>query len=127
MRYIVLDKRNSKEILERKKYVEQTFNIYIILKKNVDYAEWVSIPESDIDLLMIVGHCDKVYNYLKNNKINEKNIVLVTCLLGKLKDFKITNKNIYISKNKNGYTDVFDGKNWNFNFDISESSLLFLG
>lgn len=125
MRYVILglNKTNIKEVIERKKYIEHIFRIYTIPYFKKGFVEFHSIPANTIDLLMIVGHNDSVYNYLNENKIKESNIALITCFTGIIKKLELPGKNIYISKNRNGYTEMYDGAEWNINFQISDSEL----
>lgn len=125
MRYIVLglNKNNIKEIVERKKYIEHTFGLYILPFYGKNYVEFRSIPLIEYDLLMIIGHDRLVYDYLISNKFSENNLVLVTCYTNVIKKLVFPNKKVYISKNENGYTQLYNGSEWNINFKISDSEL----
>jgi hypothetical protein len=125
MRYIVLglNRKNMKEIVERKRYIEHTFGLYVIPFYNKQYVEFKSIPLTECDLLMIIGHNYLVYDYLNSNKPSENNIVLVTCYTGIIKQLLLPNKKVYVSKNEDGYTQLYNGAEWNINFKISDSEL----
>lgn len=124
MRYIILNSKISQnEIIERQKYIKHVFKVYTITKKYKNYIELTSIPSNALDLLIIIGHNFYVYNYLKQNQPSEKNIVLITCYTGPIKSLKLKRKRLYVSKNKNGYSDVFDGSNWNIPFSITDSEI----
>ncbi len=125
MRYIVLglNKNNIKEIVERKRYIEHTFGLYALPFYGKNYVEFKSIPLTEFDLLMIIGHNYLVYDYLSSNKPSENNLVLVTCYTGIIKKLVLQNKNVYVSKNENGYTQLYNGSEWNINFKISDSEL----
>lgn len=123
MRYIILNKNITKqERISRKRFIEKVTNLYFIPYMIEGGMELKSIPSSINDSLMIVGHNLSVNNYIKNNTIKEKNIVIISCKFDIEKSFK-KNKNIYVSYNDEGITDYYDGTDRNLHFYVSKEEL----
>lgn len=123
MRYIVLSNSiTPEEIYHRKVFIEKSVGAYFISKPIDGGIEFTSVPSTLHDCIMIVGHNGTVKRYILSNSIPESNIVIVSCLV--ILDKKnIKKKNIYVSFNKEGITNFYDGKEWNLNFNISEVEL----
>lgn len=123
MRYIILNKNiTKKERNSRKLFIEKVTNLYFIPYMIEGGMELRSIPSSINDSLMIVGHNLSVNNYIKNNTIKEKNIIIISCKFDIEKSFK-KNKNIYVSYNNKGITDYYDGSDRNLHFYVSKEEL----
>lgn len=123
MRYIILNKNITKEErISRKRFIEKVTNLYFIPYMIEGGIELKSIPSSINDSLMIVGHNLSVNNYIKNNAIKEKNIIIISCKFDIEKSFK-KNKNIYVSYNDEGITDYYDGTDRNLHFYVSKEEL----
>ena len=123
MRYIILNKNITKEERNsRKLFIEKVTNLYFIPYMIEGGMELRSIPSSINDSLMIVGHNLSVNNYIKNNTIKEKNIIIISCKFDIEKRFK-KNKNIYVSYNNKGITDYYDGSDRNLHFYVSKEEL----
>lgn len=123
MRYIILNKKiTQEEKKSRKDFIEKVTNLYFIPFEFEDGIEYISIPSSINDCLFIVGHNIAVKNYLFNNNIPENNIVIVSCKFELNTELK-ENKTIYVSYDKDGETNYYDGKEWNLHFYISKEEL----
>lgn len=123
MRYIILNKNITKEERNsRKLFIEKVTNLYFIPYMIEGGMELRSIPSSINDSLMIVGHNLSVNNYIKNNTIKEKNIIIISCKFDIEKSFK-KSKNIYVSYNNKGITDYYDGSDRNLHFYVSKEEL----
>ncbi len=123
MRYIILNKKITKEEkISRKRFIEKVTNLYFIPYMIEGGMELKSIPSSINDSLMIVGHNLSVNNYIKNNAIKEKNIIIISCKFDIEKSFK-KNKNIYVSYNEEGITDYYDGMDRMLHFYVSKEEL----
>ncbi len=123
MRYIILNKKiTQEEKKSRKDFIEKVTDLYFIPFEFEDGIEYLSIPSSINDCLFIVGHNITVKNYLFNNNIPENNIVIVSCKF-KLNTELKKNKTVYVSYDKDGETNYYDGKEWNLNFYISKEEL----
>lgn len=123
MRYIILNKNITKEErISRKLFIENATNLYFIPYMTEGGMELRSIPSSIYDSLMIVGHNLSVNNYIKNNTIKEKNIIIISCKFDIEKNFK-KNKKLYVSYNDKGITDYYDGADRNLYFNVSKEEL----
>ena len=123
MRYVILNKDISKEeIKSRKKYIENVTNLYFISNKIDEGVEFNSIPSLSIDCLFIIGHNKHVHNYLNNNIVPEKNIVIVSCYFS-IDKKRLKRNKVYVSYDENGKTDFFDGIDWNLSFNVSKEEL----
>src|SRR5574344_612168 len=90
MKYILLKRRNSnykKEINSRIVYLYDVFKLwYMKVDETSEYIVLQSFPYTILnDMLFLIGHCDAVKDYIINNKILEKNIVIVSCYDDSLK------------------------------------------
>lgn len=123
MRYIFLtNKITLEEKKSRKDFIEKVTNLYFIPVEYEDRIEYISIPSSAYDCLFIVGHNIYVRKYLLDNNIPEKNIVIVSCKIKLNSKFK-KNKTIYVSYNKDGKTNFYNGKDWGLYFYVSKEEL----
>ncbi len=121
MKYILIDeKKDIYEIKSRQKFLYDIFKMYTIPFYFDDYIELKSIPESTGNVTFIKGHNGQIYNYLKKKKLNDKNIVLITCYKGIIRKIKLKNKNVFFS---DVTTNRLDGKQFGFNFEITNSEL----
>lgn len=111
----------------RMEYLFDVFNIYTLSKEDENFIILEGFPFNYIDVFFIIGHEKLVYEYLKKNfeYIEERNIVIITCNPGLFKKFMGKGKNIFVSKNKYGITQTYEGEKWGFEFDISDSELDF--
>lgn len=111
----------------RMEYLFDVFNIYTLSKEDENFIILEGFPFNYIDVFFIIGHEKLVYEYLKKNfeYIEERNIVIITCNPGLFKKFMGKGKNIFVSKNKYGITQTYEGGKWGFEFDISDSELDF--
>lgn len=135
MKYIILNKKTAAKSLEmetnkRIKYIAETLKLYMVRGKETDYKKgFVSLEpiflKDDMDYFFIFGHNGSVYNYIVENidRIKEKNLVLICCSISPIDRLKIKGKNIYVSKNKKGITDCFNGNEWGFDFDVCFSEI----
>ena len=94
---------------------------------NYQFIQVVSIPTNCLDILFIVGHNIFVKNYLESYKITENRIVAITCD-GSIhfSSLKLPNKILYIPfQNEQNYADLIKGTLYGFNFDLTESEIIF--
>lgn len=129
MRYLI-SKSNADEWQSRKQYIFEAMNLWTSTKECSDgFLEFTSIPSNCLDILFIVGHNYTVYNYINKNitLIKEKNIVAITCDGGM--DFcslDTSGKCLFIChQNIDNYAELFDGSQYDFGFNPTESELLF--
>lgn len=130
MRYIITKSNvSNKEIKARMEYIYDLFHIYT-LKDNINSTKDIivlkTIPESAIDLYMIVGHDRRTDEYIRVNykKIKENNIVVIACNTSKFSSLKLLkNKNIFLPKS-GGIIDFYDGTNYGFDFNITDEEII---
>ena len=128
MRYL-LDKRMEKELNFRRKYIYDIFHVSTKIINHKQFIELVGIPEDIIDVCFIVGHNNFVQRILQQKKFKEKNLVAITCQARiKIMDFYLPNHNLLIAKldecDPKGYVNLYDGKEFGFDFDPTESEIL---
>lgn len=127
MRYL-LQNTFYNELPARQKYLYQALSLWnIVSTTSAGFIHLTSIPSDCLDILFIVGHNTTVKNYLKSVDIPEKVIVAITCD-GTIhfSRMQIPGKEIYIPfQNKYHYADLIKGDLYGFNFDLTESEILF--
>lgn len=129
MRYL-LDNSFSDEYFNRKSYIYDTFHLWT--KRIDELPSFICLegfPLHTLDVLVLVGHNHNISNYLESNiqNITEKTIILITCKENyTFSKYKKYNKTIYLAKqNQDKQCDLLHGEYYNFNFDLTESELLF--
>ena len=60
-------------------------------------------------------------------KIKEETIVLITCFSKKFKKYKKYKNNLFVSTSENEFSYCYDGKNYGFDFDVTESEVNSIG
>ena len=125
MRYIYLKNKISYlEAYSRKTFIEDVFDITMRMTLYENYLLLESDKDIMINILIICGHNDKVYDFLSNEVIKEKKIYMISCYTYPLNQLKFKNKKIFISKNANNLTKIYDGNIFNFTFDVTETEIL---
>lgn len=124
MKYIHLETISEGEKRHRERYLRDTFNLFFIEVKRNKYVEFVSLPSDANNCMLIYGHNKDVNSFLKQNIVNEKIIMLVTCNVNLSIPSKYKSKKIYISKSSNNVTNYYDGEKYGFHFDVTDSELL---
>ena len=125
MRYFLQENFNN-ELSARIRFVYDTFHLWVIPKSiKYHFTELVSIPTNCYDLCIIVGHNLLVKHFLTCFDIKEKNIAVITCDYGlNISQYTFPGKNIYIAKQNISFARLYKGKEFGFNFDLTESELL---
>ncbi len=124
MRYIFLNEISKSEKELRQKYLYDTFKLFFIELNGNKHIEFVSIPSNANDCILIYGHNNKVNNFLNSNTIAENKILLITCNKDLTIPYKIRKKEIHISKNNSEITYCYDGRQYGFDFDVTDSEIL---
>lgn len=123
----ILTKGVEDSALSRIQYFMETIHLWMIpFSLENGLIELRSIPSSCEDICFVIGHRNEIKKYLVENKPTESVVVLITCAVRN--DFAIQylpEKEVYISHQTNGYSDTYDGKAYGFDFDITESELIF--
>ena len=129
MRYLIF-KSNTGEWISRKQYIFDALHLWIVVKEDSDgFLECTSIPNNCLDILFIVGHNNSVYHYINKNisSIKERTIVAITCDGDmNFSSLETSGKSLFIChQNIDNYAELFDGSQYDFGFNPTESELLF--
>lgn len=121
MRYVLLRKKVFvEEIKSRQEYLYDIFKIYTIPFYFDNYVELRSIPENFGNIIFINGHNGQVCSYLMSKKIGENIVVMITCYRGLIQAINFNNKKMFFTDTT---TDKLNGKEYGFNFEITNSEL----
>lgn len=121
MRYVLLRKKVfTEEIKSRQEYLYDIFKVYTIPFYFDNYVELRSIPENFGNIIFINGHNGQVHSYLMSKKIEENVIVMITCYQGLVQTVNLNNKKMFFTDIT---TDKLNGKEYGFNFEITNSEL----
>ena len=93
-----------------------------------NFLEFVSMPSTYYsEYLMIVGHNRIVQKYLTSHDFPETSVVAITCDGAcNYKKLHLPGKKLYIPfQNKNNLVDLLSGRDYGFDFDITESEINF--
>ena len=130
LRYFLSEQQKS-EIPARTKYLYHVFQLYFIMHEVTDgFVPLVPIGTAEPSVLFIIGHQDKVNQYVRGHlpEIYEKHIVMITCSLRSNPEWvlpnRLGNKALYISRaNKSGSCHYYDGSDYNLDFNVTASEL----
>ncbi len=132
LKYIVFkDNSNSiREIECRKSYIYDTFpGVYRI--ETVEYKDRIELECFSIlklDFIVIIGHYSYVSQYLSANSrdLECETLIIISCFTDKMELTKLKKvKKIYVSKSIRGETKRYIGKDYGFDFRITDSELIF--
>lgn len=129
MRYLI-----SKSFIDstpaRQDYLFDTVHLWTRrLTCDNDFLTLESMPSCSLDVLFIVGHNKEVNFYLTKHRalVHEKTVVIITC--GHKVDLtaiKNMYKSVYISRqNQDHQSLLLIGEKFGFDFDLTESELIF--
>ncbi len=125
MRYLLAETQEQ-EIIARQQYLYDIHKLYFVPENKTDgFIPLVPLGTAEPSILFIVGHYDQVEYFLNNNirKIKEETIVLITCFSKKFKKYKKYKNNLFVSTSENEFSYCYDGKNYGFDFDVTESEV----
>lgn len=117
---------DEQELKYRLEYLEEIFKMKFMFEiKKDDFLIYHSFPIRNSNIFFIIGHCHEIKKFLENNKIKEKNVVINSCYPNSIsKISKIKSKKIYFSKTEEtGKNYLFNGSEYNLQFDITNSEL----
>ncbi len=125
---LILQDCFKEEIHSRKVFFYETLHLWLVassIKK--DCIQLISIPTNCLNVVFVIGHNYWVNFFLKNNTISEKRIVVITCDRNiNLSYKKFPAKIMYLShQNKYNYSELIQGDLYGFDFDLTESEILF--
>jgi len=130
MRYLFNSSMKS-EIHARKDYIYDSMNLWTrLIEYNNDFLCLESIPDQAVDIFFITGHNFEIKDFLKSNldKIYENTIVAITCSRNiNFKSLNLSGKKLYIpnQNKKNRLASLLVGTEYGFNFDLTESEIIF--
>lgn len=127
MRYLLQDSLCT-DLYARQKYIYQTLALWnVVSSHSSGFIHLKSVPTNCLDILFIVGHNYVVKGYLQSSEIPEKTIVAITCDGSiRFSSLQLSGKTIYIPhQNNRNYADLISGKYYGFDFDLTESEILF--
>lgn len=127
MRYFI-QKSFKSELLSRKEYLYDTLSIWTISSEyNSDFIVLNSIPSNSIDVCFILGHNWLVKKFIENNSIYEEYIVAITCDgFANFSNLNLRNKKLFLPhQDENNLAPLLNGNLYNFNFNLTESEILF--
>ncbi len=130
MTYLILKNKVSKEeVKARIQYIWEVFHIFAYIDYSKSMKNGIvlkTIPESALDLFVIVGHSPDT-NIFINNKISmikEKNVVVISCNTKTMENLsKIYKKNMYLPSSCYE-VDIYHGENFGFDFEITKEEIL---
>ena len=118
----------SEDLPARRAYIYDTLSLWTVQHPPLDgFVLLKSMPENALDILFIVGHDHRIFSYLTNHKISERQIVSITCLNNfDVSKLKLLGKKLYLPKqDKQKSAPLLIGKEFEFDFDLTESEILF--
>lgn len=123
---VILDSKLEKEVIARQSYMYEVFHTYMIVNKKNNYIEINSFPKHILDYTFIIGHDSFAREYLKNNVVTTENFILISCgakdiIKENYKNIKC--KNVFVAKSQKYKLELFQGEEFGFNFEISDSEL----
>ena len=126
MRFL-LSAENRNEINSRMAYLYDIFKVWFIKTHERDgFIILQTFPFTyEIDILIFYGHNNDIKDYIYNHEkmITENNVFIISCALSDNRDYIVLNKKTYLSINSAYITHLLAGKEYNFDFDITECEL----
>lgn len=131
MKYIIFkDSSNLIEDIEpRKLYVYDTFpGVYRIEEKEYqDRIELECYSIVKMDIIVMIGHYSSTNVYISNNASNIECdiLIIISCFVDRMKLNKLKKvKKIYASRAVKSETKRYIGKDYGFDFKITDSELI---
>ena len=126
MRCVIIKNRlPSGSITGRIRYFKSLLQLYFTEQFSNDEITLTSIPAACEDVCFIVGHQDKVEDYLNKNTVVEKTIVLISCnIKNAWNEYDFGNKEVFICKQEDEKAIMYKKEKYSFEFDPSESELM---
>lgn len=127
MRLLISEKCKS-DMNERKAFIESLSHCKFI-KSPTNYSGFYgfqSFPfNHEPNICLIVGHNADVAELLNSESylVIEKNIFIISCAVKYKDSYKAPGKNVYLCKQRNEYVLFRDGKDFNVDFDITDTEL----
>lgn len=126
MKVILLNNAFYYEIQGRCQYFKDIFQVPFKSQKRKGYIELVPDAPCNASVLFVIGHNNRVGGFLSDYTpaTDEKIVVLITCTLKSLREIKKKFHRVYMSS-ENGLTSYYSGRDYGFEFPVSEAELKF--
>ena len=126
MRYL-LSSENQNEVKLRQEFLYDVFKIWFIRTSETDnFITLQAFPFNyEKDIIVLYGHNEDVKEYLYSHRteINEQNVFIISCSLSDNRNFVLSDKRTYLSLNTKSFALLLNGKEYGFDFDITECEL----
>lgn len=126
MRYL-LQKENASEQKLRKQFLYDVFHLWFVNNGTIgEFDIFETFPFSNNNnILMVYGHNFQVKSLLKlySKMINENDIFIISCADNLKKNYSLEGKRVYLCPQNNGTVKLLRGKEFGFEFDITETEL----
>lgn len=114
----------EQEIDSRRKYIYDVFHIYTFVDtKNSDENVIVlkSMPYTDIDLFLIIGHNNTTNKFLEMHykEIKEKNVLIISCYTKHFSSIKLLKDKRVYTPIDGEETKTYYGEEYGFDFEIT--------
>lgn len=114
------------ELAVRKEYLLHTYHLYFVeVNRTSSFIELRSFPFRDDNIVMLYGHCPWLLRYFAayGAELKAKTKIINSCYPN-IAVRLLKQKHIYFSKvNSVGEACCYDGSNFGFSFDITDSEL----
>lgn len=126
MRYLLSTNMHGEQAV-RQQYLYDVFQVWFVRTRETDgFITLQAFPFTyENDILIFYGHNKDIRAYLKSHgkSISEKNIFIISCSLYDNKDYILSGKKTYLSIDRNCFTHLLIGKEYGFDFNITECEL----
>ena len=113
----------EEEIRSRIHYCNSVFRLYFTYQVNQNFIKINSFPNTETKYLFVIGHNNSICNYLLSREEEVKNVVIISCKIPTIFTNNFRAKRIYASKREGNRNYYYNGKEWGFDFDITEDEL----
>ena len=113
----------KKEIQSRMHYCNNAFHLYFTFQIDANSLRIRSFPNTAVEYLFIVGHNNDICKYILNKKDYVKNIIIISCGIPEIYFKKFNAKHIFVSNRNSSKNYFYNGRDWGFNFNITEDEL----
>ncbi len=121
---IIKDQMQSASITGRIRYFKSLLRLYFIEQCSNDFITLTSVPSTCEDVCFIVGHQDKVKDYLERIDVKESTIVLICCDIKHFwNKYDFGGKEVFICK-QDEQAFLYKKEEYSFGFDPTESELI---
>lgn len=126
MKCVILQERMpSSSVAGRVGFFKSLLSLYFIEYSSNDTITLMSIPGTCEDVCFIVGHQNKVKDYLDRNPVTESIIVIISCDMEKAwNKYDFGEKEVFVCKQEEGKAVLYKKEEYSFDFDPTESELM---